>query len=135
MMISNLLLRVSVVLLMIGLALGMVMGIRQDFSLMPVHAHLNLIGFVLMFAAGLYYRLVPAAGEGLLATTQGFLHIVGAIVLPAGLAAMLSWGPGYELIVVIGSIVVFVAMALFAVIVYRTTAAARAATGSARQPA
>ena len=58
-MISTLLLRVSVVLGLIGMTLGMVMGIREDFTLAPAHAHLNLVGFVVPFLAGLYYRAVP----------------------------------------------------------------------------
>ena len=65
-MISSLLLRVSAVLLLCGMVFGITMGIRQDFTLAPAHAHLNLIGFVLMFLAGLYYRVVPAASAGLL---------------------------------------------------------------------
>jgi hypothetical protein len=130
MTVSSMLLRTSVVLLLIGLTLGIVMGIRQDFLLMPVHAHLNLIGFVLMFAAGLYYRLTPEAAEGWLAKAQAGLHITGAVVLPLGLACMLTRGPQYEPIVVAGSLIVFAAMALFAVIVFRTTAARRAAVAT-----
>jgi hypothetical protein len=83
-MISSLLLRVSTVLLLCGLVFGIVMGIREDFTLAPAHAHLNLIGFVLMFLVGLYYRIVPAAGAGPLATIQAALLIIGAIVLPIG---------------------------------------------------
>ena len=69
-MISTLLLRVSTLLLLCGLVFGIDMGMREDFTLAPAHAHLNLIGFVLMFLVGLYYRIVPAAGAGPLATIQ-----------------------------------------------------------------
>jgi hypothetical protein len=72
-MISSLLLWVSIVLLLCGLVIGM--GMREDFTLAPAHAHLNLIGFVLMFPVGLYYRIVPAAGAGLLAIIQASLHV------------------------------------------------------------
>ncbi|MEN3376701.1 MAG: hypothetical protein V7604_2056, partial [Hyphomicrobiales bacterium] len=40
----NVLFRVSVTLALVGMAAGIVMGIRQDFSLAPAHAHLNLLG-------------------------------------------------------------------------------------------
>ncbi|MBX6426136.1 MAG: hypothetical protein IRZ09_09490 [Variibacter sp.] len=130
-MIANLLLRVSIVLLIIGLTLGIVMGIRQDFTLAPAHAHLNLVGFVLMFAAGLYYRLVPAAAEGLVAKIQAGLHIVGAIVFPIGIAMVVSWGPAYEAAAIVGSLIVYAAVGLFAYIVYRTTAAPRAVSDPA----
>src|SRR5438552_6486816 len=81
-MISTLLLRVSVVLGLIGMTLGMVMGIRKDFTLAPAHAHLNLVGFVVPFLAGLYYRAVPRAGASVLARYHAWIAILGAIVFP-----------------------------------------------------
>src|SRR3984957_18446404 len=95
------------------------MAIREDFTLAPAHAHLNLIGFVLMFLVGLYYRIVPAAGAGLLAKIQASLHVIGAIVLPIGVALVLEGETG--IVVIVGSLIVLAAMALFALIVFRTT--------------
>jgi hypothetical protein len=120
-MISSLLLRVSTVLLLCGLVFGIVMGMREDFTLAPAHAHLNLIGFVLMFLVGLYYRIVPAAGAGLLAKIRAALLVTGAIVLPIGVALVLTGGAG--IVVIVGSLVVLAAMALFAWIVFRTVEA------------
>jgi hypothetical protein len=120
-MISSLLLRISTVLLLCGLVLGIFMGIKEDFTLAPAHAHLNLIGFVLMFLVGLYYRIVPAAGADPLARIQAGLHVVGAIVLPCGVALVLTGGTG--VVVIVGSLIVLAAMALFAWIVFRTAPA------------
>jgi hypothetical protein len=120
-MISTLMLRVATVLLLCGLVFGIVMGMRQDFSLAPAHAHLNLIGFVLMFLVGLYYRIVPAAGAGALAKIQAALHITGAIVLPIGI--VLAFTGGTEIVVIVGSFIVLAAMALFSWIVFQTSAA------------
>jgi hypothetical protein len=120
-MISSLLLRASTIFLLCGLVFGITMGIRADFTLAPAHAHLNLIGFVLMFLAGLYYRIVPTAGAGLLAKIQAGLHIAGAIVFPIGIAQVLLGGS--EAFTIFGSFVVLAAMALFAWIVFRTTPA------------
>jgi hypothetical protein len=117
-LISSLLLRVSTVFLLCGLVFGITMGIREDFTLAPAHAHLNLVGFVLMFLAGLYYRVVPAAGTGLLAKIQAFLHIAGAIVFPIGIAQVLLGGSAA--FTIFGSLIVLAAMALFAWIVFRT---------------
>ena len=55
------LMRVAVVMIIIGMLLGIAMGISGGHSLYPAHAHLNLVGFVLMFLAGLYYHTVPSA--------------------------------------------------------------------------
>jgi hypothetical protein len=121
-MISSLLLRVSVTLLVLGLLLGIGMAMRQNFLLMPVHAHLNLVGGVLMFLAGLYYRLVPEAGVGTLPKVQAGLHITAAIIFPIGIAAVLIGGRPYEFAAIIGSLFVLAAIVTFAVIVYRTSA-------------
>lgn len=118
-MISSLLLRVSTVLLLVGMVFGIVMGIQENFALAPAHAHLNLIGFVLMFLVGLYYRIVPVAGKGLLAGIQAGLHIVGALVFPAGIAVA-DFG-GTPIFAIIGSLIVLSAMLLFALIVSRTS--------------
>ena len=122
-MIGSLMMRVSVVLLLIGLLWGIEMGVRQDFALAPAHAHLNLVGGVLLFVFGLYYRLVPGAGAGPLAKVQGWLHIVGAIVFPLGIALVLVKGESLVAIPIIGSLIVLLAVALFAAIVFRTSRA------------
>jgi peptidoglycan/LPS O-acetylase OafA/YrhL len=120
-MVSSLLLRVSTLFLLCGLVFGITMGIKQDFSLAPAHAHLNLVGFVLMFLAGLYYRVVPKAELGLLPKLQAGLHILGALVFPLGIALVLVAGPErYEAFVIIGSLIVLAAIALFTWIVFRT---------------
>ncbi|MGC2811130.1 MAG: hypothetical protein WA303_12210 [Bradyrhizobium sp.] len=122
-MIGTLMMCVSVVILLIGMLAGIAMGIEQDFTLAPAHAHLNLVGGVLLFLFGLYYRLVPAAGSSILARIQGWLHIVGAILFPAGVALVLLRGPSLIAAPIVGSLIVTVAMALFAVIVFRTARA------------
>ncbi|HTC97152.1 MAG TPA: hypothetical protein VK734_05490 [Bradyrhizobium sp.] len=71
-MIGSLMMCVSVVVLFCGMVLGIAMGISEDFALQAVHAHLNLLGGVLLFLFGLYYRLVPAAGASTLANVQGW---------------------------------------------------------------
>jgi hypothetical protein len=122
-MIGPLMMCVSVVILLAGMLAGIDMGIRQDFVLAPAHAHLNLVGGVLLFLFGLYYRLIPAAGASMLAKVQGWLHIVGGILFPAGVAMVLLKGPSFEAAPIVGSLIVVAAMALFAVIVFRTARA------------
>jgi hypothetical protein len=122
-MIGPLMMCLSVVVLLVGMLAGIAMGIAQNFVLAPAHAHLNLIGGVLLFLFGLYYRLVPAAGTTTIAKVQGWLHMVGAILFPAGVAAVLLKGPSVEAAPIAGSLLVVAAMALFAVIVFRTARA------------
>jgi hypothetical protein len=120
-MIGSLMMCLSVVVLLVGMLAGIAMGIQQNFVLAPAHAHLNLIGGVLLFLFGLYYKLVPAAGTTTLAKVQGWLHMIGAILFPAGVAIVLLKGPSFEAAPIAGSLIVVAAMTLFTVIVFRTS--------------
>ena len=122
-MIGSLMMCFGVVVLLIGMLAGIVMGVQQDFALAPAHAHLNLVGGVLLFLFGLYYRLVPAAGNSTLAKVQGWLHITGAILFPAGVAIVVLKGASFIAAPIVGSLIAVAAMALFAVIVFRTSRA------------
>jgi len=122
-MIGSLMMCIGVVLLLVGMLAGIAMGIQQDFTLAPAHAHLNLVGGILLFLFGLYYRMVPAAGSSPLAKLQGSLHIVGAVVFPAGVAIVVLKGTSYIAAPIVGSLIAVAAMALFTVIVFRTSRA------------
>jgi hypothetical protein len=122
-MIGSLMMCVSVLILLSGMVAGIVMGITQDFALAPAHAHLNLVGGVLLFLFGLYYRLVPGAAAGTLAQAQGWLHIVGAILFPLGVAIVILKGEALVAVPIAGSLILVTALALFAVIVFRTARA------------
>ena len=122
-MIGSLMMCVGALVLLVGMLAGIVMGVQQDFTLAPAHAHLNLVGGVLLFLFGLYYRLVPAAGTTTLAKVQGWLHIAGAILFPAGVAVVVLRGPSFIAAPIIGSLIAVAAMTLFVVIVFRTSQA------------
>ena len=54
---------------------------------------------------------------------QGWLHMIGAILFPAGVAVVLLKGESFVAAPIVGSPLVVTAMALFAVIVFRTSRA------------
>jgi hypothetical protein len=58
-----------------------------------------------------------------LAKLQGWLHIAGGILFPAGVALVLLKGPSVEAAPIAGALIVVAAMLLFAVIVFRTARA------------
>src|SRR4030081_35173 len=122
-MIGSLMMCMSVVILLVGMLAGITMGVQQNFTLAPAHAHLNLVGGVLLFLFGLYYRLVPTAGTTALAKLQGSLPIAGGVLSPAGVPLVLLKGPSVEAAPVAGALIVVAAMVLFAVIVFRTARA------------
>ena len=63
-----------------GMALGMHMGESRDFTLAPVHAHINLLGWASMMIYGLYYRAVPAAATGALPVIHFVVNVISVLV-------------------------------------------------------
>jgi hypothetical protein len=76
--------------LIVGIIMGSYMGASQDHTLMPVHAHINLLGFTLMTIFGLAYRLIPGLAGTWMAPAQFWLHQAGALCLLIGLYLMMS---------------------------------------------
>ena len=97
--------------LLVGLSLGMGMGIAHDFQLAPVHAHLNLVGFVLPSIFGLTYRAYPALARSRLALPHLALSGVGAVVLPVGIYFAVIHG--FPVIAITGAFIVFGGVATF----------------------
>lgn len=117
MRLSDVCLASAVTAAILGMAMGIVMGASQDFTLAPAHAHLNLLGWVTMALMGLYYRSSPVA-RGPLARVQVAFALAGFWIMPLGLAVYLPTGSSPAMIAVFaGSLCAFAAMILFAVIV------------------
>lgn len=81
---------VGVLFLLAGVPIGMYMGASGNTALAPLHAHLNLLGFVLMMIFGLVYRVLPAMGAAAIARAHFWLHTLGGVVLLAMLYLLLS---------------------------------------------
>jgi hypothetical protein len=121
------LIRIAVVYLVIGVTLGIVMGITQQFALVPVHAHVNLLGWASLAIMGVVYRVYPAAAETRLAQVHFWVHNGALPVFMLGLAAMLSGHARLHVLVDIGASAVWVAIVVFAVNIWRCIRPAAAA--------
>ena len=77
--------------LVVGVSLGILMGIQHDFMLMPVHAHINLVGWVSLMLFGLVYRAYPELGRRRLAKLHLLLAATAAVLLPPGIAMVLLY--------------------------------------------
>ena len=51
--------KTATIMALAGIGMGIGMAASHDHSLMPVHAHLNLLGWVSLFLFGIYYKLNP----------------------------------------------------------------------------
>jgi hypothetical protein len=101
----------------VGIGMGIVMGMIQNFALAPAHAHLNLLGWVSMALYGLYHRGVERASQRL-AWLQAGCGAVGFPLMAGGLAIYLGTGSQAPLpFVIAGSFLFLASMLLFAIVV------------------
>ncbi len=108
-------LKIAVVYLFIGALLGLIMGITQKFVLVPVHAHLLLLGWASLALAGLVYHLYPAAATTRLARIHFWLHNLGLPVFMVALGVLLTGTESATPIVAAAASAVLVGLAIFAI--------------------
>ena len=117
-MLSNRLIITAVGFFVVGVALGMYMGVKQDFRLTHVHVHVNLLGWVALGLAGLLYAIHPHLQRHWLAHTHYWLHSVGLVLFMGGFAWGNISGEFQFLPVVIGSSMVAIGVVAFATNVF-----------------
>lgn len=122
---SSIFLRMSVLFVVLGVSLGYWMGMTHNFIVSPVHAHINLLGWVSMFLYGLFYRAFPEAAQGWPAKAHLVLAAVGLPLMMTGLTIQLLQVQSLMGVVpplmISGPTMVVLGMAVFAVIVFRAT--------------
>lgn len=112
-------LKIAVVYLVIGVGLGIVMGVSQNHTLFPAHAHINLLGWVSLAVMGLVYRQFPEIAGNRLARIQFWLHNVALPVTMLSLSGILLGVRHLEPFVGIGSLLLGASVVLFAVNVWK----------------
>jgi cbb3-type cytochrome oxidase subunit 1 len=116
---SSLSFQAAVLFVLVGMAWGIQMAVTRDHSAFPGHAHLNLLGWVSLFLFGIFYHLHPSLDESRGALIQVWVWIAGTAILGIGVGLVHTGHAGAEPIAAIGSLIVFVAMLLFAWLVFR----------------
>jgi hypothetical protein len=124
--ISDRFLQLGVLFALLGMGLGVWMGKTEDLTLAPVHAHINLLGWVSMLLYGLLYRAIPRAAVGVLPTIHFWLSLASLLLLIPTLAGFLLGNKGMVAPLAVASIGVWLSMVLFTVIVFRATWRAQA---------
>jgi hypothetical protein len=108
-------LKLAVLYLIAGVTLGIVMGASQNFTLRPVHAHINLLGWTTMGLAGLIYSVFPKAGQSRLARVHFWLLNLAMPVMMVALSLLLMGNVAMEPLLAGSEIVGAVAIVVFAV--------------------
>ena len=111
--------RLAVLFVIAGMAMGIGMAASHDHSIMPAHAHLNLLGWVSLFLFGVYYERRPNLDASRLARVQVGVWAAGTVVLTAAVAALRLGYTAAEPFAAVSSLVLLGAMFLFAYFVFR----------------
>jgi len=113
------LVRIASLYMLAGLVLGMVMAVRQDFSLVSVHSHIGLLGWAAMAITGLAYLALPKCSQSRLATIHFWLHNIGVPLLLCSLAFMvLSGNTGVEPLIGLGGFLIIAGIVAFTINVF-----------------
>lgn len=118
------LIRVSAIFGLIGTFLGSHMAGAGSPAFRPIHAHILLVGWLSVFAWGVFYKIYKVRAKKLV-SVHGWTGIIGAIGLTTGmwLQFMQPFGinPTFSLIFyIIGGTVLLTSFALFVVITFMT---------------
>lgn len=106
--------KLAVLYLILGISLGIAMGASQNFTLRPVHAHINLLGWTTMALAGLIYSVFPQAGESRLARVHFWLLNLALPVMMVALSMLLLGRMAFAPALVVAEIIAALAILAFA---------------------
>lgn len=113
------LLRWSMLYFITGVALGIHMAASHDLAIAPVHAHVNLIGWVSLALAALIYKAYPAAAGSALARVHFWLNILALPVLATTLYLFLRGNAAVEPLLGLGSFAIGASVLALALNVFR----------------
>ncbi|WP_144241538.1 cbb3-type cytochrome c oxidase subunit I [Janthinobacterium agaricidamnosum] len=112
-------LKVAVVYLIIGIAIGIGMGASENLTLQPVHAHVNLLGWASMALAGLIYSVFPKAGQSRLAKFHFWTMNLALPVMMVTLGFLLFGHLEVLPVLVVSQIVAAVSVLAFAANIFK----------------
>lgn len=116
---SKWLIRTAVVFSIVGAILGSDMAGRQDYSLIPVHSHILVVGWLSLFAYGIFYYVFPTPEKLRIAKVQAVLALLGGFLLPLGMLVYNKFDSLFTTLVFIGGgTILLVSMLLFGFLVF-----------------
>ena len=119
---NNTFFRIATIYFIIGIAMGIGMAATDDFTLRPVHAHVNLLGWVSLALFALFYKAHPEAARTRLAKVHFWAYNVGLPVQMIALALFVKGNTAVLPVLGISSIAIAAGALCFVATVWRHTA-------------
>ena len=108
------LIKIGVIYLLVGLSMGVYMGATKDFSVRPVHAHVNLLGFTLLGISGLVFHVFPQLEQSVLAKIYFWLYNLSVPLTLVSLFLFVNGNTAIDPVLGLGSVLITVSAACFA---------------------
>ena len=118
------LIRFAAIFGLVGTVIGSMMSGEMDYSLRPIHAHALLVGWLSVFAWGIFYHVYTIKYK-ILVTVHSIFAMLGAFGLTFGMW-MYNLNPFnmnetfVMILFIVGGTILLLAFALFAVITFLT---------------
>jgi hypothetical protein len=110
--------KTATIFLIVGIAVGLHMGITEDHSAMPAHAHIMLLGWVTSALFGFYYALQPAKAEWRAALVHFAIYLAGMVIMLPALYLKYTGYPQFEPLLGGGSMIVGLGVLIFAYVLF-----------------
>lgn len=79
---SKWLMRIAAIYALIGAMLGSDIAGRKDYAMVPGHAHILVVGWLTLFAYGIFYYIFKEIGMKRTAVLQAWTSIIGGGLMP-----------------------------------------------------
>jgi len=79
---SKWLMRISAIYALIGALMGSDLAGRKDFTMVPSHAHILVVGWLTLFAYGIFYRVFKEIGMKKTAVLHAWTSLIGGGLMP-----------------------------------------------------
>lgn len=123
------LIRIAAIFGLVGTVLGSHMAGSGSYAFRPIHAHILLVGWLSMFAWGVFYKIYQIRAKKLI-TVHGWTAIIGAIGLTTGMWFQFMQPFGVNetvalMLYIIGGSILLISFALFVVLTFMITKGGR----------
>ncbi|QJD86901.1 hypothetical protein [Cohnella herbarum] len=116
---SKWLIRVAAIYSLIGALIGSDMAGREDYAMIPVHAHILVVGWLTLFAYGMFYYVFKEISMVRTAKLQAWTSLIGGGLMPFGMLLYYkSENTATLLAFIIPASILLLAIALFIVILF-----------------
>lgn len=114
--------RVASVFGLLGVFIGSQMAGEMDYSIRPIHTHVLLVGWLSMFAWGIFYSVYTIKNK-LLVHIHGIMGMVGAVTLTSGMYFYMlnpfNFNETFNMIYfIVGGSILLIAFLLFLIITF-----------------